>query len=70
MISKTDFTIGNIEAACGQDAQSHLDKLMEELGSGRMAARIIEAARLACAGQIYQMAQESPTVTESENSAV
>jgi hypothetical protein len=70
MVSKTDFTISSIESSRRQDAENRLEKLMEELASGRIAARIIEAASLAYAGQMYQRVQEMPSEVESENSTV
>ena len=68
MVSKTDFTIGSMETGRRQEAESRLDKLMDELIGGRIAARITEAARLATARHIYLSVQELPTAVEAENS--
>ena len=50
------------------DTKSKLDSMLNELSSGRLSQRIAEAAHLAVARHMYQVAQEMQSQVEAEYS--
>ena len=68
MENKTSNMLGS-NASLTQDGEMDVDALFSSLTDGRLAERIMDAARLAVAQHMLQQAQEMQPAVEAENSA-
>lgn len=71
MFSSTDETMSDAIGNVGTEAQEtvRIESVLEELVTGGLSQRIVEAARLASARHMVQEAQDVRSAVESEISA-
>ena len=64
----TDNRLDAVEVDLAKEGESMVDDLLASLSDGQLAERIMDAARLAMARHIFEVAGEYQSAVEAENS--